>query len=176
MPVIISAHEDRQIKLWDINSGKCLHAMVAHLDEVTCLACDPNGLYLLSGSKCLCLFAIFCCLQCLAGILCTTSFYMQWTIYFMCFFTRQLARRYVRLSRYCSLNDNKSKLNNGLIHFTLVLNLLVFTFEDSPFQKLRLFQRIKFQSFKPFHKILNVHSFSSSHRSWLFSEVMEFRK
>jgi len=25
--------------------------MVAHLDEVTCLACDPNGLYLLSGSK-----------------------------------------------------------------------------------------------------------------------------
>lgn len=30
--------------------GKCLNAMVAHLDEVTCLACDPNGLYLLSGS------------------------------------------------------------------------------------------------------------------------------
>lgn len=50
MPVVISAHDDRQIKLWDINSGKCLHAMVAHLDEVTCLACDPNGLYLLSGS------------------------------------------------------------------------------------------------------------------------------
>lgn len=74
MAVLVSAHEDRQIKLWDLNSGqsfvwsflliellkviffcqtlgKCLHAMVAHLDEVTCLACDPNGLYLLSGSK-----------------------------------------------------------------------------------------------------------------------------
>ncbi|CAG2113958.1 unnamed protein product, partial [Medioppia subpectinata] len=50
MPVVVSAHEDRQIKLWDLNSGKCIHAMVAHLDEVTCLACDPNGLYLLSGS------------------------------------------------------------------------------------------------------------------------------
>jgi len=50
MPVVVSAHEDRQIKFWDLNSGKCLHAMVAHLDEVTCLACDPNGLYLLSGS------------------------------------------------------------------------------------------------------------------------------
>lgn len=69
MPVLVSAHEDRQIKFWDLNNGKlsyfwsptiltnkflvgkCLHAMVAHLDEVTCLACDPNGLYLLSGSK-----------------------------------------------------------------------------------------------------------------------------
>jgi len=50
MPVLVSAHEDRQIKFWDLNNGKCLHAMVAHLDEVTCLACDPNGLYLLSGS------------------------------------------------------------------------------------------------------------------------------
>lgn len=30
--------------------------MVAHLDEVTSLACDPNGLYLLSGSE---LFADF---------------------------------------------------------------------------------------------------------------------
>lgn len=25
--------------------------MVAHLDAVTCLSVDPNGLYLLSGSK-----------------------------------------------------------------------------------------------------------------------------
>jgi striatin 1/3/4 len=50
MPVLVSAHEDRQIKFWDLNAGKCLHAMVAHLDEVTCLAVDPNGLYLLSGS------------------------------------------------------------------------------------------------------------------------------
>lgn len=26
--------------------------MVAHLDAVTCLAVDPNGLYLMSGSEC----------------------------------------------------------------------------------------------------------------------------
>ena len=28
-----------------------IHSMVAHLDAVTSLAVDPNGLYLLSGSK-----------------------------------------------------------------------------------------------------------------------------
>lgn len=90
MPVVVSAHEDRQIKFWDLNSGKfqyqfsishynflrthlnthkilllfstgkCLHAMVAHLDEVTCLACDPNGLYLLSGSKLKFFYFSFC--------------------------------------------------------------------------------------------------------------------
>ena len=32
-------------------TGKCQNAMVAHLDEVTCVAFDPNGLYVLSGSE-----------------------------------------------------------------------------------------------------------------------------
>lgn len=31
--------------------GKLIHSMVAHLDSVTCLAVDPNGLYLMSGSE-----------------------------------------------------------------------------------------------------------------------------
>ncbi|ROL41576.1 Striatin-3 [Anabarilius grahami] len=31
-------------------SGKAIHAMVAHLDAVTSLAIDPNGIYLMSGS------------------------------------------------------------------------------------------------------------------------------
>ena len=34
-----------------IVAGKMIHSMVAHLDAVTSLAIDPNGLYLLSGSK-----------------------------------------------------------------------------------------------------------------------------
>ena len=34
-----------------IRLGKQIHSMVAHLDAVTSLAVDPNGLYLLSGSK-----------------------------------------------------------------------------------------------------------------------------
>ncbi|XP_025831546.1 striatin-3 isoform X1 [Agrilus planipennis] len=50
LPLTITAHEDRHIRFWDNNTGKMVHSMVAHLDAVTCLAVDPNGLYLLSGS------------------------------------------------------------------------------------------------------------------------------
>ena len=50
-PITITAQEDRHIKFFDNNSGKLIHSMVAHLDAVTSLAVDPNGLYLMSGSK-----------------------------------------------------------------------------------------------------------------------------
>uniref|UniRef100_A0A8C8D903 Striatin-3 n=1 Tax=Oncorhynchus tshawytscha TaxID=74940 RepID=A0A8C8D903_ONCTS len=50
LPVTITAHEDRNIKFFDNKSGKVIHAMVAHLDAVTSLAVDPNGIYLMSGS------------------------------------------------------------------------------------------------------------------------------
>ncbi|XP_014673343.1 PREDICTED: striatin-like [Priapulus caudatus] len=50
LPVTITAHEDRHIRFYDNNTGKMVHSMVAHLDAVTSLAVDPNGLYLLSGS------------------------------------------------------------------------------------------------------------------------------
>ncbi|PIK52509.1 hypothetical protein BSL78_10607 [Apostichopus japonicus] len=50
LPITITAHEDRHIRFFDNTSGKMVHSMVAHLDAVTCLAVDPNGLYLLSGS------------------------------------------------------------------------------------------------------------------------------
>ncbi|ELT95266.1 hypothetical protein CAPTEDRAFT_227918 [Capitella teleta] len=50
LPVTITAHEDRHIRFFDNNSGKMIHSMVAHLEAVTSLAIDPNGLYLLSGS------------------------------------------------------------------------------------------------------------------------------
>ncbi|KAG8583504.1 hypothetical protein GDO81_008446 [Engystomops pustulosus] len=50
LPITITAHEDRHIKFYDNNTGKLIHSMVAHLDAVTSLAVDPNGLYLMSGS------------------------------------------------------------------------------------------------------------------------------
>ncbi|KAK7788987.1 hypothetical protein R5R35_008681 [Gryllus longicercus] len=50
LPLTITAHEDRHIRFFDNTTGKLVHAMVAHLDSVTSLAVDPNGLYLLSGS------------------------------------------------------------------------------------------------------------------------------
>ncbi|XP_007230223.3 striatin isoform X1 [Astyanax mexicanus] len=50
LPITITAQEDRHIKFYDNNTGKLIHSMVAHLDAVTSLAVDPNGLYLMSGS------------------------------------------------------------------------------------------------------------------------------
>ncbi|KAM9317031.1 striatin [Gastrophryne carolinensis] len=50
LPISITAHEDRHIKFYDNNTGKLIHSMVAHLDAVTSLAVDTNGLYLMSGS------------------------------------------------------------------------------------------------------------------------------
>uniref|UniRef100_A0AAQ4RGL2 Striatin n=1 Tax=Gasterosteus aculeatus aculeatus TaxID=481459 RepID=A0AAQ4RGL2_GASAC len=50
LPITITAQEDRHIQFFDNNTGKAIHSMVAHLDAVTCLAVDPNGLYLMSGS------------------------------------------------------------------------------------------------------------------------------
>uniref|UniRef100_A0A8C7QFA6 Striatin N-terminal domain-containing protein n=1 Tax=Oncorhynchus mykiss TaxID=8022 RepID=A0A8C7QFA6_ONCMY len=50
LPITITAEEDKHIKFYDNNTGKLVHSMVAHLDAVTSLAVDPNGLYLMSGS------------------------------------------------------------------------------------------------------------------------------
>ncbi|XP_006006422.1 striatin-3 isoform X2 [Latimeria chalumnae] len=50
LPVTITAHENRHIKFFDNKTGKSIHSMVAHLDAVTSLAVDPNGIYLMSGS------------------------------------------------------------------------------------------------------------------------------
>lgn len=48
--------------------------MVAHLDAVTSLAVDPNGIYLMSGSKgflifcMLCKFCVYDALMCLTNL------------------------------------------------------------------------------------------------------------
>uniref|UniRef100_A0ABI8AGG7 Striatin 4 n=2 Tax=Felinae TaxID=338152 RepID=A0ABI8AGG7_FELCA len=49
-PLTITAHDDRGIRFLDSRTGKSVHSMVAHLDAVTCLAVDPNGVFLMSGS------------------------------------------------------------------------------------------------------------------------------
>ena len=51
LPLTITAHEDRHIRFFDNSTGKLTHSMVAHLDAVTSLSIDTNGLYLISGSK-----------------------------------------------------------------------------------------------------------------------------
>ena len=48
--LVISAHEDRKIRFFDLNSGKLVNDMTAHQDAVTSLAIDPSCTYLLSSS------------------------------------------------------------------------------------------------------------------------------
>lgn len=54
LPYMASADSNHDIKFWDLKTRKCKSTMVAHLDEVTSLACDPTGKYLLSASKYYC--------------------------------------------------------------------------------------------------------------------------
>ncbi|KAG0043205.1 hypothetical protein BGZ83_011712 [Gryganskiella cystojenkinii] len=49
MPVVVSGHEDRYIRFFDINSGSCSFSMLSHLDAVSSLDIDPAGLVLCSG-------------------------------------------------------------------------------------------------------------------------------
>lgn len=69
MPMLVTAHEDKQIRIFDIVTGKqqlpsssyllthvsplpgqCTHSMLAHLDAVTSLSIDAAGFSLVSGS------------------------------------------------------------------------------------------------------------------------------
>ncbi|KAF9452863.1 WD40 repeat-like protein [Macrolepiota fuliginosa MF-IS2] len=50
MPVLVTAHEDKYIKIFDALTGQCTHSMLAHLDGVTSLSIDASGFTLVSGS------------------------------------------------------------------------------------------------------------------------------
>ena len=49
--LVISAHEDKKIRFFDLNSGKLINQLVAHQDACTDIAIDPTCFYLLSASK-----------------------------------------------------------------------------------------------------------------------------
>jgi len=49
LPLVFTAHEDRYIRIFDLNTGVCTHSMQAHLDSVTSIDLDPAGLTLVSG-------------------------------------------------------------------------------------------------------------------------------
>ncbi|CAI4229779.1 unnamed protein product [Auanema sp. JU1783] len=50
MAMTVIAGDDRKIRYFDNTTGKQIHSTVAHMDGISSLAIDPNGLYLLSGS------------------------------------------------------------------------------------------------------------------------------
>ncbi|PCH38704.1 WD40 repeat-like protein [Wolfiporia cocos MD-104 SS10] len=50
MPLLVTAHEDKHIRIFDVLTGHCTHSMLAHLDSVTSLSFDAAGFALVSGS------------------------------------------------------------------------------------------------------------------------------
>ncbi|KAG0254932.1 hypothetical protein BG011_005421 [Mortierella polycephala] len=49
LPLVVSGHEDRYIRFFDLNSGACTYSMLSHQDAVSSLDIDPAGLVLCSG-------------------------------------------------------------------------------------------------------------------------------
>ncbi|KIO32898.1 hypothetical protein M407DRAFT_18357 [Tulasnella calospora MUT 4182] len=49
MSILVTAHEDKYIRLFDIATGACTYSMLAHTDGVTSLSIDVAGFSLVSG-------------------------------------------------------------------------------------------------------------------------------
>ncbi|KAI0818800.1 WD40-repeat-containing domain protein [Irpex lacteus] len=50
MPILVTGHEDKYIRMFDITTGQCTHSILAHLDAVTSVSLDVAGFALVSGS------------------------------------------------------------------------------------------------------------------------------
>lgn len=50
LPMLITAHEDNYIRLFDLKSGVCTQSILGHSDGVTSLDVDPSGLTIASAS------------------------------------------------------------------------------------------------------------------------------
>ncbi|KAJ3806601.1 WD40 repeat-like protein [Lentinula lateritia] len=50
MSLLVTAHEDKFIRIFDTITGQCTHSIQAHLDGVTSISIDASGFSLVSGS------------------------------------------------------------------------------------------------------------------------------
>lgn len=51
VPVLFSGSADKSIKMWDLNSGKCIRKVESHSRSVDSIALDYDGTTLYSGSS-----------------------------------------------------------------------------------------------------------------------------
>ncbi|KAJ3178235.1 hypothetical protein HDU85_005232 [Gaertneriomyces sp. JEL0708] len=49
LPLIVTAHEDKYVRLFDLNTGKSVHSMIAHQEGVAALDIDSAGLNIVTG-------------------------------------------------------------------------------------------------------------------------------
>lgn len=45
-----SGSDDKEIKLWDLNSGRCIRTFKEHKDSVYCVTFSPDGTMIASAS------------------------------------------------------------------------------------------------------------------------------
>ena len=50
VPTVLTASGDKTAKLWDANTGELLHTLRGHTTEIVCLAFDPTGAVVATGS------------------------------------------------------------------------------------------------------------------------------
>ena len=46
----VSGSEDETLRVWDLDSGKCLRELKGHTDIIRCVAVTPDGRRAVSGS------------------------------------------------------------------------------------------------------------------------------
>ncbi|MBQ5873166.1 MAG: hypothetical protein IIW58_03370 [Bacteroidales bacterium] len=49
--IISTAINDRNIKIWNTNTGECLQTLYGHDDKIFSVKISPNGNYIVSSSK-----------------------------------------------------------------------------------------------------------------------------
>ena len=49
--LIVSAHEDKSVRLYDTRTGQCEYSMVAHLDSVGSIDYSADGKTVITGGK-----------------------------------------------------------------------------------------------------------------------------
>lgn len=51
LALVISAHQDGEVRLFDKKSGKCVNSFLAHSDGVASISISPDGFTVITGGN-----------------------------------------------------------------------------------------------------------------------------